>query len=100
MGQGDGGRGDPIDWGDEMRQGWSVRDTSEAARRRYFELLRRQSPAEKMRTVVALTNAARRLALAGIRERHPNLSPAQERCLLAERLYGAHGAAVFGRASA
>jgi hypothetical protein len=62
---------------------------------RYFELLRRQTPARKLRTVVALNAAARRMALAGISEQHPNASPSEHRALLGLRLYGARGAAIF-----
>jgi hypothetical protein len=67
-----------------------VEDTSPSANQRYFQLLRRQTPAQKLRTVAGLTAAVRRLALAGIRTRHPELSPDEHERLLATRLYGVH----------
>ena len=63
-------------------------DTSPAARRRYFELLAQQSPAEKLAMCARLTRATRALAVAGLREQHPNASPAEITRLLAKRIYG------------
>ncbi len=65
-----------------------VRDTNPKAEARYYELLRQRSAAERLEMASALTNAARELALAGIRERSPNLTERQLRAKLAERLYG------------
>lgn len=65
-------------------------DTSPSANQRYFELLRQQTPAQKLRTVAVLTAAVRQLALAGIRARHPELSRDEQERLLARRLYGVH----------
>ncbi len=64
-------------------------------RQRYFELLRQQTPAGKLRSVVQLTAGMRRFVLAGIRERYPDASASEQRQLLARRLYGDLGASVF-----
>ena len=66
-----------------------MRDTSLAAERRYFELLRAQSPAERLHTAVRLTDAVRTMARAGIIARHPGATLAEINAYLAERLYGA-----------
>jgi hypothetical protein len=63
-------------------------DTSPENRRRYYELLRTLTPEQRARKVVGLCRAVRRLALAGIRERHPGATDEEESALLAERLYG------------
>ena len=52
-------------------------DTPSSAQRRYFELLRKQTPAQKLRTVTQLDSGLRRLVLAGIRERHPDATPGE-----------------------
>lgn len=47
-------------------------DTSEAADRIQFEILRRMSPAERGQLMTEMTLAVQRLAFAGMRERHPD----------------------------
>jgi hypothetical protein len=70
-------------------------DTSQAARRRYYELRRRLTPEERAREAAALSRAARELALAGIRQREPG-APIGVR--LAALLYGeATAARLAGR---
>lgn len=74
-----------------------MRDTSGAALDRYHELLRAATPVERLKQAVKLTQAVRKLALAGIRQRHPNASAAEVRVRLAVRLYGREVATrVFG----
>jgi len=65
-----------------------VNDTSPEAQRRYDELLRQRSPAERLAIAMSLNRAVRTLALAGIRAAHPHASPREVDRLLAARLYG------------
>jgi hypothetical protein len=65
-----------------------VDDTSAAAERRYFELLRRKSPSERVEMTIRLNRAVRDLAVAGVKLRHPYATPLELRRGLAERLYG------------
>lgn len=75
-----------------------LRDTSAAARDRYFELLRALPPEARLRKAAALTHAVRELAVAGIRLQHPNASPEEVQMHLAMRLYGADATRrMFGR---
>jgi hypothetical protein len=64
------------------------RDTTAAADARYHELLRAQQPAARLEQAAALTRAVRRLAEAGIRQRHPGATESEVRVRLATRLYG------------
>ena len=74
-----------------------MRDTTEAASRRYHELLRARAPHERLAQAMALSKMARELAMAGLRARHPDASPAELRVRLAVRLYGRHAATrLFG----
>jgi hypothetical protein len=63
-------------------------DTSPAARKRYFELLAQQTPADKLAMCARLTRATRTMALAGLREQHPDATDAELARLLAVRIYG------------
>lgn len=63
-------------------------DTSPAEVERYHEMLRALSPHERLRVAVALSIAVRRLAEAGIRQRHPLADEQEVRVRLAVRLYG------------
>jgi hypothetical protein len=63
-------------------------DTSPAQEERYFELLRRRTPAQRMKIVSATTRQMRHMAEAGIRLRFPNATEAQVREELIELLYG------------
>ncbi len=63
-------------------------DTSPAQEERYFELLRRLTPAQRMKIVSAATRQMRHMAEAGIRVRFPNATEAQVREALIELLYG------------
>lgn len=74
-----------------------VSDTSPEAMARYVELLRAQSPVDRLRTASALTMAVRRLAETGIRQQHPNASDEEVRVRLAVRIYGREVASrLFG----
>jgi hypothetical protein len=63
-------------------------DTSPEAQHRYFELLRRQAPWERLQSTARLSSMVRQLALADILARHPRASEVEKQALLAERLYG------------
>jgi hypothetical protein len=65
-----------------------MRDTSEAANRRYHELLRARAPHERLAQAMALSRMTRELAMAGLRSRHPTASAAELDVRLAARLYG------------
>jgi hypothetical protein len=65
-----------------------VDDTSPASRARYYELLKRQSPVDRLQTAVSLTRAVRQLALADILRADPDASPRAVQAKLADRLYG------------
>lgn len=72
-------------------------DTDPRRRERYFELLRAQSPSDRLRKAGALTRAVRQLAEAGIRQAFPLADEQEVRVRLAERLYGRDVAArLFG----
>jgi hypothetical protein len=66
----------------------AVNDTTPLAQERYFELLRAQTPAERLRTAVLLTEAVRSLIEASIKSEDPNATPTQVRARLTARLYG------------
>ena len=68
-----------------------VRDTSPKANARYFELLRQAGPARRLEICLGLARATRELAIAGIKQAHPDrlLSDHELRRMLAQRLYGA-----------
>jgi hypothetical protein len=63
-------------------------DTEPRRRDRYIELLRAQSPVDRLRKAGALTRAVRQMAEAGIRLRHPDADDTEVRVRLAVRLYG------------
>lgn len=72
-------------------------DTEPRRRDRYIELLRAQSPVDRLRKAGALTRAVRQMAEAGIRQRHPQADETEVRVRLAVRLYGPEVAArLFG----
>jgi hypothetical protein len=63
-------------------------DTDEKARHRYHELLRARAPHERLAQAIALTKMVRALAVAGIKERHPDADATEVRVRLTVRLYG------------
>ena len=68
-------------------------DTQPDAERVLIKLLREASPARKMALLLDANRTARALALTGLRERHPNDSPARLRRRLADLWLGANLAA-------
>lgn len=66
----------------------AMQDTSPAAERRYFELLKAQTPLQRLNTAVRLSEAVRVLARAGILQTYPDATPDEVNARLAERLYG------------
>ncbi len=63
-------------------------DTDARALARYTALLARLTPAQRFERASALSMAVRTLALAGLRQRHPDASAEELRCRLSVRLYG------------
>ena len=63
-------------------------DTHPDAERVLIELLRGASPARKLAMVLGANRTARTLAWTGLRERHPNDSPARLRRRLADLWLG------------
>ncbi len=63
-------------------------DTAAAPERRYFALLRGETPVARLKKAVSLSRTVRQLALAGLRERHPQAGGAELRVRLAVILYG------------
>jgi len=67
-----------------------VRDTHPKAQAKYFELLRQAGPQRRLETCLSLSRTIRELAIAGIKQAHPQktLTDDEIRQELAERLYG------------
>jgi hypothetical protein len=66
----------------------STTDTSPQADARYHELLRRMPPERRLEAAMRLSQAVRELAIAGIRQRHPDADEEEVRVRLAVRMYG------------
>ena len=66
----------------------SLTDTSPEADERYHELLRQMGPERRLEAAMRLSNAVRELAMAGIRQRHPQADEHEQRVRLTVRLYG------------
>lgn len=63
-------------------------DTSPAADARYHELLRRMAPERRLEAAMRLSAGVREMALAGIRQLHPQATEQELRTRLTVRLYG------------
>jgi hypothetical protein len=63
-------------------------DTSPEAERVLIELLRKATPARKFKMIVSANLASRKLAMCGLRMRHPNESPERLRRRLADLWLG------------
>lgn len=63
-------------------------DTSETASNRYFELLRRRTPAERAVILAGLVASVRQLAESGVRSSFPGASEREVKARVAARLYG------------
>lgn len=72
-------------------------DTSPQAAARYLELLRATPPERRLQIAAGLSVATKRLAIAGIRERHPEADEAELRRQLARLLYGEEAAERIAR---
>ena len=70
-------------------------DTSEAASRRYFELLRSRSHAQRAVILAGLVASVRQLATASVKLAHPEASEREVQARVAARLYGREVAARF-----
>ena len=66
----------------------AMRDTSEPAQERYYELLRARTPLARLTTAVSLSCSVRRLAESSIRAADPSAEAGVVRARLALRLYG------------
>jgi hypothetical protein len=65
-----------------------ARDTTPEVERMQIEAWRRMSAEEKAAIVTGLTDAVVRLAVAGIRQRHPDATPHEQRLRLALLMLG------------
>ena len=65
-----------------------MRDTSELAQGRFYQLLRAQTPLARITTAAGLSSAVRQLAESAIRTDDPSAPPEVVRARLARRLYG------------
>lgn len=63
-------------------------DTSEAAERRYAELLAARSPRERAMILRGLVVSVRRLAEVSVQRAHPTASPREVAARVAARIYG------------
>jgi hypothetical protein len=70
------------------------RDTTPETLRRYFDGLRKLTPAERFRRASQLSDSVRQLARMGIAKRHPGIGPEEAKARLAVVMYGR---AVAGR---
>jgi hypothetical protein len=70
-------------------------DTSEATSRRYFELLRARSPAQRAEILAGLVSSVRQLARASVALAHPAATEREIDARVAARLYGCEVAARF-----
>ena len=70
-------------------------DTSAKVTRRYFELLRARSHAERGAILAGLNASVRRLAEASVRLAHPRSSEREVEARVAARLYGVAVASRF-----
>ncbi len=70
-------------------------DTSPAQRERYFERLRALTFEQKFQMVASLNRGVRRLAIAGIKLRHPDASDREVEVRLFVRIHGRELASRF-----
>jgi DNA-binding HxlR family transcriptional regulator len=63
-------------------------DTAPERKQRYYELLRAQTPEQRLLSAVSLSEDVRTLAEAGIRLRHPDADEHEVRRRLIAILYG------------
>ena len=77
----------------------SLGDTDEKARAAQIAALRRLGPSGRMRLAAEMSEDARRIAFEAEQRRHPELSAADARRVVLERLWGAELAAAVRAAS-
>jgi hypothetical protein len=65
-----------------------MRDTSPLQQEQYFARLRRLTPEERLNIVSRLNRGVRRMAMMGLKTRHPEASEEELRARLAVRIYG------------
>ena len=70
-------------------------DTSAASTRRYFDLLRGRSIAQRGAILAGLVASVRRLAEASVKTAHPDASDREVKARVAARIYGAEIAMRF-----
>lgn len=63
-------------------------DTSAEAERVMIDKLRAMSPADRLTLALSLSHSVRALALAGVRQRHPNASVREQLLRLAITIHG------------
>ena len=74
-----------------------MRDTTQRRQDDYSARLARLTPEQRLRMAASLSSGVRRLAEAGIRQRHPQAGAEEVRVRLAVRLYGRGAASrLFG----
>lgn len=73
-------------------------DTDENARAAQLAVLRRLGPSEKVRIAAEMSEDVRRIAIEAELRRHPELSPAEARQAVLDRLWGPALAAAVRRA--
>jgi hypothetical protein len=76
-------------------------DTDDKAREAQLAVLRRLGPSGRVRLAAEMSEDARRIAIEGEARRHPELSPAEARRVVLERIWGSDlASAVFRRSRA
>lgn len=75
-------------------------DTDEKARAAQLAVLRRLGPAERIRLAAEMSEDVRRIAFEAERRRHPELTQAEARQAVLDRIWGAELAAAVRRARA
>jgi hypothetical protein len=75
-------------------------DTDEKARAVQLAVLRRLGPSERVRIAAEMSEDVRRIAIEGELRRHPDLSEAEARQAVLDRLWGTTLAAAVRRARA
>lgn len=63
-------------------------DTAPAQRKKYFDLLAKMTPAQRLVGAARLSSFVRTVGKAGIRHRHPDADERQQKVLLCALLYG------------
>ena len=64
-------------------------DTTPRAAARFHELMMKRSPQERVRMASSMFASAREVVLSSIRQKHPDISPTEERVQLFLRFYEA-----------